>query len=335
MMKGHLNNLLQNLKKIRLMKIYEENIAEKVSIEQLMDELKKDLFVRFTNKGNNEIYIFSHDQAPGLMKEVGRLREISFRAAGGGTGKSLDIDEFDMSTKPFKQLIVWDPEKKDIIGGYRYILGNETERDETGMPLTPTSELFEISKQFVDKYWDRTIELGRSFVQPLYQPSINRKGIFSLDNLWDGLGTLIHDNPKMDFFFGKFTMYPVFHNKARDIIYHFLKRYFPDHERLMKPKFPIHIEHDTGDIEEDFDWKNYDDDYKTLVRKVRDLGENIPPLVNAYMNLTKTMKVFGTSLNSHFGNVFETGILLKISHLVPEKQERYVTPYRNFKMGLE
>ena len=332
---GHLNNILNKIKKTKLLNLYNENIAKRVSREQLMDELTKDIFVRFTAKANNEIYIFSHDQAPGLMQEVGRLREVSFRAAGGGTGKSLDIDEFDTSKIPFKQLIVWDPDNKEIIGGYRFILGDITERDETGMPLTPTSELFDISHDFVEKYWNQTIELGRSFVQPLYQPSVNRKGIFSLDNLWDGLGSLIYDNPKKDYFFGKFTMYPVFHLKARDIIYHFLHKYFPDVEKLMIPKFPIHIQAGHSEIDEDFIWEIYDDDYKTLVRKVRNLGENIPPLVNSYMNLSRTMKVFGTSLNSHFGNVFETGILLTISQLFPEKRDRYVFPYRDFKMGVK
>ena len=331
----HLKNILLRLKMPKLLKLYEENVSHRVSREQIQDELTKDIFVRFTTKANNEIYIFSHDQAPGLMQEIGRLREISFRAAGGGTGKSLDIDEFDISDTPFKQLIVWDPENKEIVGGYRFILGNITSRNATGLPLTPTSELFDISQQFIDNYWDQTIELGRSFVQPLYQPSVNRKGIFSLDNLWDGLGSLIYDNPEMDYFFGKFTMYPVFNTKARDVIYLFLKHYFPDHEKLMTPKFPIQIETGHTEISKDFNWESYDDDYKTLVRKVRNLGENIPPLVNSYMNLSSTMKVFGTSLNSHFGNVFETGILLKISQLFPEKRDRFVFPYRDFKMGVK
>ena len=309
-------------------------VIPQVSKEQMMDELHNDLFVRYTNKGNNEIYIFSYDQAPGLMDEVARLREISFRDAGGGTGKSKDIDEFDTSTIPFKQLIVWDPENKEIIGGYRFILGDDTERDEKGIPYTPTTELFEISQKFITEYWDQTIELGRSFVQPLYQPSINRKGIFSLDNLWDGLGTLIFDHPKMDYFFGKFTMYPNFDLHARDLIYNFLYKYFPDDDNLIIPKFPIDILNHPDTLNADFVWNNFNDDYKTLVRKVRILGVNIPPLVNAYMNLSSTMKVFGTSLNSHFGNVFETGILLRISQLFEEKRDRYVFPYRDFKLGL-
>lgn len=312
----------------------EENIIPKVPREQIMDELTKDLFVRHTNKANNEIYIFSHDQAPGLMKEVGRLREISFRDAGGGTGKALDIDEFDTADLPFFQLIVWDPENREIIGGYRFILGQNTGRDENGMPLTPTSKLFEISRTFVDNYWEQTIELGRSFVQPMYQPSVNRKGIFSLDNLWDGLGTLMYDNQGTDYFFGKFTMYPTFHITARDLIYFFLDKYFPDREKLMIPRFPIKIKTNIKQINIGFKWNNYDEDYKTLIRRIRSLGENIPPLVNAYMNLSKTMKVFGTSRNSHFGNVFETGILLRMSQLIPAKRDRYVLPYAKYKSGL-
>ena len=312
----------------------EENIIPKVPREQLMDELTKDLFVRHTNKAKNEIYIFSHDQAPGLMNEVGRLRELSFRDAGGGTGKSMDIDEFDISESPFFQLIVWDPENREIIGGYRFILGTQTARDLSGMPLTPTSKLFEISMPFVDNYWDQTIELGRSFVQPMYQPSVNRKGIFSLDNLWDGLGTLIHDNQRMDYFFGKFTMYPSFPITARDLIYYFLDKYFPDREKLMIPRFPISLKTNLKKINIGFKWNNYDDDYKTLVRRIRASGENIPPLVNAYMNLSKTMKVFGTSRNAHFGNVFETGILLRIFQLIPAKRDRYVIPYANYKSDL-
>lgn len=311
-----------------------EDIAPPVSKDQLLDELKSVNFVRYTNKANNEIYIFSHTEAPGLMQEVGRLREVAFRDAGGGTGLSVDIDEFDIAEIPFKQLIVWDPEKNEIVGGYRYILGNETLRDAEGMPLTPTSELFIISRLFVNEFWNQTIELGRSFVQPNYQPNINRKGIFSLDNLWDGLGTLIWDNPTMDYFFGKFTMYPIFDVIARDLIYNFLFQYFPDNYKLMHPRYPIEIMHNLGQLNEGFTWDNFSEDYKTLVRKVRLRGVNIPPLVNAYMNLSSTMKVFGTSLNSHFGDVYETGILIRISQLLTEKRDRYVFPYRDYKLGL-
>jgi len=201
----------------------QEDIIPKIPTEKLVKELTPEIFVRKTNKGGNEIYIFTHKQAPNLFKEVGRLREFTFRESGGGTGKSIDIDKYDTAEIPFKQLIVWDPEGKNIIGGYRFFLGKDDHKGENGMPVTPTSKLFKFSKHFVDEYWDKTIELGRSFVQPAYQPSINRKGIFSLDNLWDGLGTLVVDNPDMKYFFGKFTMYPDFNSKGRDLLCYFLK----------------------------------------------------------------------------------------------------------------
>jgi len=304
-----------------------ETIISKVPTMDLEKELVPELFVRKTNKASNDIYIFSYDQAPALMREVGRLREVSFRDAGGGTGKEIDVDSYDFAEAPFKQLIVWDPIGKEIIGGYRFILGKNTARNKEGKPITPTSNLFTISEQFSDEYWNETVELGRSFVQPLYQPSVNRKGIFSLDNLWDGLGALAVDNPDMKHFFGKFTMYPSYNQKARDLVYYFLKKYFPDKDNLISPKYPIHIVSDEKELESYFNWNTYNEDYRILVKLLREFGENIPPLVNAYMNLSETMKIFGTSLNSHFGDVYETGMLITIDDIFENKKKRYLSSY--------
>jgi hypothetical protein len=311
----------------------QEDIIPKVPTEELEKELTPELFVRKTNKGSNEIYIFSYDQAPNLFKEVGRLRELTFRESGGGTGKSIDIDKYDTAKIPFKQLIVWDPDGKNIIGGYRFFLGKDDHKDKNGVPVTPTSKLFKFSQDFIDKYWDKTIELGRSFVQPAYQPSINRKGIFSLDNLWDGLGTLVVDNPEMKYFFGKFTMYPSFDQKARDLICYFLQNYFPDTDNLVTPIYPIEIKTDIEELKSHFKLNYYNEDYRNLIKALRNLGENIPPLVNAYMNLSTTMKIFGSSHNSHFGDVYETGMLITIADIFEEKKKRYITPYIEIKKG--
>ncbi len=309
------------------MKNYEE-IIPKIPTEKLEKELTPELFVRKTNKAGNEIYIFSYDQAPNLFKEVGRLRELTFRESGGGTGKSIDIDKYDTAEIPFKQLIVWDPDGKNIIGGYRFFLGKEDYKDKNGIPITPTSKLFKFSKKFIDEYWEKTIELGRSFVQPAYQPSVNRKGIFSLDNLWDGLGTLVVDNPDMKYFFGKFTMYPDFNQLGRDLICYFLKIYFPDPDKLLTPIYPVQIKTPEDELSSYFKKNDYNEDYKNLVRTLRSMNENIPPLVNAYMNLSTTMKIFGSSLNSHFGNVYETGMLITINDIFEEKRKRYIEPYK-------
>ena len=112
-----------------------EEIIKPVSKELLKAELTEDRRLRMTNKSNNQIYIITHQNAPNVMREIGRLREIAFRAAGGGTGLSMDIDEYDTMEHPYKQLIVWNPEAEEILGGYRYLLGTDVRFDEKGAPI--------------------------------------------------------------------------------------------------------------------------------------------------------------------------------------------------------
>ena len=296
---------------------------------KLETELTKEIFVRNTNKGNNKIYDFSADEAPNLMIEVGRLRELTFRAAGGGTGKSFDVDEFDNSKIPYRQLIVWDPSAKEILGGYRYILGNKLRPIKEDISLLATAELFSFTQEFITDYLPYTIELGRSFVQPMYQSSkMGAKSLFTLDNLWDGLGSLIVNNPEMKYFFGKVTMYSNFNQEARDIISVFMEIYFSDPKKLVFPIVPARSNNDEDEIKAMFSGDNFTEDYKILSRKVRELGENIPPLFNAYMSLSPTMKTFGTSVNKHFGGVEETGIILTIKELYEAKVQRHITTYK-------
>ena len=307
------------------------NVALPIDKKLLESELTDGIFVRDTNKGGKEIYIFTDKQAPYLMQEVGRLREISFREAGGGTGKEVDIDKYDTAETPFKQLIVWDKEEKEIVGGYRFLMGKNMPSTDGSMPQTPTAKLFEFSSYFIESYWSQTIELGRSFVQPAYQPTVNlRKGMYSLDNLWDGLGALIVLNPDMQYFFGKFTMYPNFNHEARDMIMAFLMKYFPDNDNLVFPKYDLELNYKTDHliaINNLLSASNYADDYKILNKEVRNLGENIPPLVNAYMNLSSTMKTFGTAINPGFGDVEETGILITIPDIASGKARRHIDSF--------
>ena len=295
----------------------------------LQGELTDDKFVRNTNYGDNKIYIINAHNSPNLMKEIGRLRELTFREAGGGTGRSYDVDEFDHCEKPYQQLIVWNPKDMEIIGGYRYIHCKNAFYQANGLPFIATTELFTFTHRFIRDYLPFTIELGRSFVQPMYQPTTNsRKGIFSLDNLWDGLGALVIENQDIRYFFGKVTMYPHFNQQARDIILYFLFKYFPDKDKLVKPIKPLEIRTDTKLLGSIFNGGNYGADYKLLMQTMRELNENIPPLVNAYMNLTSTMRTFGTAINEGFGNVQETGILVTINDIYENKMERHIASYR-------
>lgn len=293
----------------------------------LEKELTKDRLLRKTNNGNNLIYIVNEINSPNVVREIGRLREVTFRDAGGGTGKEIDLDDYDYGEQGFEQMIVWDPKEKEITGGYRYIDCKNLKIDGT-IVHSPTADLFSYSKKFIDDYLKSTIELGRSFVQPLYQPAFNlRRGMFALDNLWDGIGALVIEHPNIRFLFGKVTMYPDFDKLARDMILFFLHKYFPDNDNLIQPVDPLEIITSEKILNSIFTGCNYEEDYKILVQKVRKLGENVPPLVNAYMNLSSTMKTFGTALNDHFGNVEETGILVTVDDIFDEKKDRHILTY--------
>ena len=305
-----------------------EEIIPRIPRELLLSELTPEKKLRTTNKSGNEIYIVTWQDSPNVVRELGRLREIAFRAAGGGTGLSMDLDGFDTMENPYKQLLVWDPEAQEILGGYRYLLGSEVKLDENGQPILATSHMFRFSEKFVREYLPYTIELGRSFVTLEYQSSrMGTKGLFALDNLWDGLGALTVIMPDVRYFFGKFTMYPSYDRMARDMILYFLKVYFSDPDSLILPMKPLSLWHDECIFEKLFAGDDFKQDYRVLNREVRNLGYNIPPLVNAYMGLSPTMKLFGTAINDEFGDVEETGILIAVDEILEEKRVRHIDSF--------
>ena len=303
-------------------------LIEPISREILEGELNADRFVRKTNKGDNEIYILNHHNSPNTMREIGRLRELTFRASGGGTGEEIDIDKFDVGINCYDQLIVYNKSEKEIIGGYRFKDGGKCINPTTKEIELSTVSYFTFSELFLKKYLPYTIELGRSWVQPSYQPAVNpRKGIFALDNIWDGLGSLSIDNPHIKYFFGKVTMYKHYNKEARDMILFFLRHFFPDKDKLLEPFDQIPIQTSKSKLASIFKGTDFKEGFKILNHNVRELGENIPPLVNIYMNLSPTMKTFGTATNPHFGDVEETGIMVTINDIYPDKRERHVNSY--------
>ena len=306
----------------------EQDIIQPVAKELLKSELTPERQLRMTNKSHNEIYVVTAKNSPNVMQEIGRLREIAFREAGGGTGKEVDIDEFDTCERCYKQLIVWNPEAEEIIGGYRYLLGTDWEYDDKGQPILATSHMFHFSEKFIKDYAPQTVELGRSFVSLPYQSSrMGAKSLFALDNLWDGLGALTVIRPNIRYYFGKMTMYPSYIRKGRDMILYFLKKHFDDKEHLIIPMKPLQLESDVREFEALFSGKDFKDDYRILNREIRKLGYNIPPLVNAYMSLSPTMKLFGTAINYGFGDVEETGILIAVDEILEEKRQRHIDSF--------
>lgn len=306
-----------------------KEIISPVDKELLLSELTQDRFLRHTNKGDNEIYIIDAHNSPNTMREIGRLREIAFRDSGGGTGKECDIDRFDTMTPPCKQLIVWNPARSEIIGGYRYILGRDI-KIEAGVPRIATAHMFNFSERFLRDFLPYTIELGRSFVALEYQSSkAGTKALYALDNLWDGLGALTVVHPEIEYLFGKVTMYPSYNAESRNILLYFLHKHFPDSDNLIRPINPLQIDIDRDEMEKLFCGNSFKEDYKILNRAVREHGVNIPPLVNAYMSLSPTMRMFGTAINDEFGNVEESGIFLTLSEIFEEKKQRHICTYHN------
>lgn len=306
-----------------------EDIIEPIDKNLLLSELTDDKFVRTTNYGGNKIYIVNAHNAPNTMREIGRLRELAFRQAGGGTGKSCDIDECDTRETPYQQLIVWSEDMGEILGGYRFIDCSLPIINADGEPELSTAEIFNFSEKFIKEYLPHTIELGRSFVQPKFQSrQYFKQAIYALDNLWDGLGAIYMLNrDHIKYFFGKVTMYTSFNQTARDYILSFMKLYFKDPERLVIPKDEIIPALSQEQISEAFPNGTYRDDFKCLNRIVRDLGENIPPMFNAYMNLSSTMKLFGTAPNPFFGDVEETGILITVDDVYQDKKARHIDTF--------
>ena len=305
-----------------------QRIIDPVDTDLIEAELTEECFLRDTNKAGNKIYVVDAHSAPNTMREIGRLREIAFRLAGGGTGKECDIDEFDTMDPPCKQLIVWEPESRLILGGYRFICGRDIRLDDEGRPRIATAHMFNFSDRFLSDYLPYTLELGRSFVRPEYQSSrAGAKAIYVLDNLWDGLGSLTVVNPDIKYLFGKVTMYPSYIEACRDMILYFMNKHFPDHDKLVSPITALHTDYEAAEMERLFTGADFKSDYKILNAEVHKYGLSIPPLVNAYMSLSPTMRMFGTAINDEFGNVEESGILLAVSEILEEKKRRHIESF--------
>ena len=305
-----------------------EKIIDPVDPALIEQELTPERFLRRTNKADNVIYVVDAKCAPHTMREIGRLREISFRASGGGTGKACDIDEFYLMAPPCRQLLVWNPHKREIIGAYRFIAGNDIKTNADGSPRIAMGHMFRCSPAFMRDYVPVTIELGRSFVRPEYQSThAGVKAIFALDNLWDGLGALTVVHPEMKYLMGKMTMYPAYRHDCRNLLLAFLNLYFPDPDVLVRPIDPLETNADEQELESFFAGNDFKEDYRRLNAYIRDHGINIPPLVNAYMSLSPKMRMFGTAINHEFGEVEESGIFFKIDEIANQKKSRHIDTY--------
>lgn len=314
-----------------------KTIIDPVPVDLIKAELTKSKKLVDTNKGHNELYIVTWQDSPNVVTEIGRLRELTFREAGGSTGNAVDLDEYDKMEKPYKQLIVWDPDNEAIVGGYRFFFGSDAMFDANGQPVMASSHQFRFSPKFINEYLPHVLELGRNFVAPAYQSTKNgSKSIFVMDNLWDGLVAIIMKNPNLLYYFGKITIYPSYDHIVRDLIYHFLWKHYGDKDELVRPWDDMAVMPDSDPELMDLVLNNSDlvEDYKLLKSAARMRGVNIPPNVTAYISITAQMLMFGTAVNHLMHNIEDSCVLVPFDTIYHDKKSRHIGAFIRFSNSL-
>ena len=308
-----------------------EEIIKPLSKEILINELKLAFFLRPTRIGNNEVYIFSAQECPNLMNEVGRLRELTFRDAGAGFGKKVDIDQYDTDGYTCKQLIVWDPINKEIIGGYRFNIFNDLKHKKLkDIPLLNKS-LYNVSNNFISDYIPYLVELSRAFIQPMYQPkNVGKKAAFSLDNIWDGLGALVVKYPFLKYYFGRLTFFSNYNTTVRDSIFYFFDKHLKGDVSLLKAKEPVSAMTPNSYIKKRINSSDEKEDFKSLQIIAKDHNTIIPPLMKSYYNASNSLKVFEPVFDSYFGSSYAAAIIVTIKDIFPSFVKRYIDPYKKF-----
>ena len=301
-------------------------IIEPIDVALLKSELNEKTFIRNTIRGNNEIYVVNNETAPNVLKEIGRLREVAFRAVGGGSGTPCDLDHFDIEDKACFQLVVWNPEADEIIGGYRFTKWALASFHENGQPYVNTEHLFDFSQKFLDEYFPYCLEMARAFVQPKYQSAqMGRKALFALDNLWDGIGALVASDPSVRYLAGKVTIYSSSPELSRKAMVYYLDKFFGDREGLITSKNPERwTEEQAVMFDEMFTGATVKENYQILNNFVKSMGDTIPPLIHSYIGLSDTMKTFGTTFDPDFGDCYDTAMMITVADIYKEKFSRYI-----------
>lgn len=286
-----------------------QSIIQPIAKSILASELK--IAERIHSRKGLDLYLVTASDAPYIMQELGRIREIEFRRQGGGTGNAVDIDRFDTGVFLYQQLIVWDSQEQEIVSAYRCMVG-ETIAHLNIEHLLATGELFHFSNQFQHEYLPYTIELGRLVVNQSAKQ--RRLGLFVL---WCGLAALMHQYPKLRYFFGKVTIFPSYHSTALQFLLQFLQLYYPDPDRLVYPKPGLEIlcADSSSKLTPFFSGANHDRDYQQLRQQLSALGESFPLTLRPYLKLTPHTRHFGAAFNAAFGQTIEIGILVPINQI--------------------
>lgn len=305
-------------------------IIEPINREKLITELKFCKFIKHTFRSKNEIYSFVNTDAPTIMLEVGRLREEAFRSIGYGTGDIVDLDDHDMGVSAYRQIFIWNPNTLEITGGCRYAIGANYLQQVDRLSMAKS---FLYSRKFKSEYLPYSIELGRAWVNPAYQSMSSISNPTSaLNNLWEGIGAIISENKNVRYLYGKVVIPENYNPTARILLTWFLNHYFKGKTNLLSPKQPVVQPMVLAIADTKVTGTNLKNDYKIITDYIKSHNTGIPSLLSTYLRLAKRITTFGTTTNPNQKNTFETGILIAIKDIHPEKRSKYISVAQDRRM---
>lgn len=293
-----------------------ENVIHPAMSKLIRKELQQSQLIGSTDDGK-QIYLFDYHSNSSVVREIGRLRELSFRAVREGTGNALDIDAYD---RYYRHLILWDEDELEIVGAYRI---GETAKimQEKGLAGLYTHSLFEFDDGMLP-YLEQSIELGRSFVQPRYW------GRRSLDYLWFGIGAYLQQNPQIKYMFGPVSLSASYPESARQLIASFYTELFGSDLALVRPKAPFIFPR--SELFTDFHSVNSESAYKQafslLKQQLDDLGVRIPTLYKQYVEICQPggCRFLGFNVDADFSDCIDAMILVHLDAIKDKKRERYI-----------
>ena len=289
-------------------------IAHPQKSVDILNELKNSQLIGQTNDGK-KIYLYDYTDDSVVLKELGRLREISFRKVGEGINKKRDTDKFDIY---YQHIILWDDNNLEIVGAYR--IGNSDFINRNiGVKGFYSNKLFNYHEDMTP-YLKNSIELGRSFVQPKYW------GTRALDYLWYGIGAYLKKNPNIKYMFGPVSMSASFPKVAKDLMVYYYSHYFNHKDYLVSSKMPYHYSNNINDIKEIFNLDDRKKDFKLLKSTLSNMNCAVPTLYKQYADIADEggVKFLDFNVDPEFADCVDGFILVEVDKIKESARKRYI-----------
>ena len=289
-------------------------IARPQKRQDLISELKSSQLIGETNDGK-KIYLYDYSDDSIVLKELGRLRELSFRKVGEGINKKRDTDKYDIY---YQHIILWDDNDLEIVGSYRIGNADFIFRN-IGVKGFYSNTLFKYTEE-LNPYLKDSIELGRSFVQPKYW------GTRALDYLWYGIGSYLKNNPNIKYMFGPVSMSSTFPIIAKDLMIFYYSHYFKNSKQLVIPKLSYQYSNSVNEIKEQFILNDRKKDFKFLKSTLSTMGVSVPTLYKQYSDITEEggVKFLGFNVDKEFSDCIDGFILVNVEKIKDAPRKRYI-----------